>query len=110
MDNLNKINWTVLNWNIRGLNSDDKCNMIRAKIEESNYAAFCIQETKRQTFDPSAVGKFPPKRFNKFAYQPSEGASGGIFIGWNGSFLMGNVIYSSKFAITVHFSLVHNAQ
>jgi hypothetical protein len=33
MDNNNIRSWNILNWNVRGLNSADKCNAIRAKIE-----------------------------------------------------------------------------
>jgi hypothetical protein len=51
-----------------------------------------------------------PKRFNKFAHYPSDGASGGLLIGWNGSVFTGDVIYSSKFAITVLFTAQHNAE
>jgi exonuclease III len=76
MDNSNRNSnntrsWNVLNWNIRGLNSDDKCNAIREKIEESACAVFCIQETKRDHFDHSFIKKLAPKRFNKFAFSPS---------------------------------------
>jgi exonuclease III len=109
MDQNNNRNWTVLNWNIRGLNSDEKCNAIRSKIEESACSVFCIQETKRQFFDSSTGKKLAPKHFNKFAFQPSDGASGGIFIGSNGAIFTGNLIFSSKFAITVMFSSLHNA-
>jgi hypothetical protein len=54
----------ILNWNIGGVNSEDKCNAIKEKIKESNYAIFCIQETKRDHFDHSYIKKLAPKRFN----------------------------------------------
>jgi hypothetical protein len=54
----------ILNWNIRGVNSEDKCNAIKEKIEESDCAIFCIQETKREHFDHSCIKKLAPKRFN----------------------------------------------
>jgi exonuclease III len=101
MDNNNNHSWNILNWNIRGLNSTDKCNAIRAKIEECNCAIFCIQETKKDHFDSYAIMKMAPKRFNKFAFVPSEGVSGGILMAWNDSVFKGNVIFSSKSAITV---------
>jgi hypothetical protein len=41
--------------------------------------------TKRSSFDHSYIKKFAPKRFDKFAFSPSVGASGGIFVGWNSS-------------------------
>ena len=63
-------NWNILNWNIRGLNSDDKCNAIKAKIEESACSVYCIQETKRDNFDHSFIKKLAPKRFGKFEYSP----------------------------------------
>jgi hypothetical protein len=51
-----------------------------------------------------------PKRFNKFTFSPAEGASGGIFIGWNGSIFDGMVLNISKFVVTVKFTSLHNAQ
>jgi exonuclease III len=101
MDNSHHRNWNVLNWNVRGLNASDKCNALRDKIEESSCAIYCIQETKIQSLEPSAIRKFAPKRFNKFAYVPSQGASGG---------LLGEVLSSSKFQIIVRFTSTHNAE
>jgi exonuclease III len=49
-----------MNWNIRGLNADDKRNAVRAKIEESACVIFCLQETKMQSFDHSLVRKMAP--------------------------------------------------
>jgi exonuclease III len=110
MSNQNKRSWNILNWNVRGLNSDDKRNAIRAKIEESSCAIFCLQETKTQVFDHSAVKKMTPKRFNKFAWVPSEGASGGIFMGWNSAIFTRQVVFTSRFALTIKFTTVHNAE
>ena len=63
--------WNILNWNIRGVNSEDKCNAIKKKIDETDCAIFCIQETKREHFDHSFIKKLAPKRFNQFAFFPS---------------------------------------
>jgi exonuclease III len=68
MSNQNKRSWNILNWNVRGLNSDDKRNAVRAKIEESSCVIICLQETKMQALDHSEVRKMAPKRFNKYAY------------------------------------------
>jgi hypothetical protein len=40
-------------------------------------------------FDHLAAKKMAPKRFNKFVWVPSEGASDGIFMGWNSAFFTG---------------------
>lgn len=102
--------WTVLNWNIRGLNADDKCNAVRNKIEESGCAIYCIQETKKQSFDTMYIKKVAPKRFNKFAFAPSVGASGGILMGWNSSIFTGEVKHIMRNAIIVKFTSTHNDQ
>jgi hypothetical protein len=100
--------WNVLNWNVRGLNDEDKRIAVRAKIEESACAIFCLQETKREAIDPAFMKKLAPKRFNKFAFSPSRGASGGILMGWNHSIFAGQVVEINRFSITVLFSSRHD--
>jgi hypothetical protein len=56
------------------------------------------------------IRKLAPKRFNKFAYNPSQGASGGILMGWNGSHLVGQVVYNCHFVITILFTSQHNME
>ena len=75
--------WNVLNWNIRGLNEEDKQRAVRAKVQESVCDIFCIQETKMEVISPSFIKKLAPKRFNKFIASPSHGASGGLLMCWN---------------------------
>jgi exonuclease III len=110
MDNINKQNWKVLNWNIHGLNTTEKYNAVRSKVEESDCSIFCIQETKMQVIEHSYLRKLAPKRFNKFAFTPFDGASGEILMGWNTTTFEGEVLYTSKFAITVKFTARHNAK
>lgn len=40
-------NWNILNWNIRGLNSEDKCNAIKEKIEEFLCSVLYPRDKKR---------------------------------------------------------------
>ena len=98
----------MLNWNIRGINSEDKCNAIRLKLDESNCVVYCIQETKREHFDHSFIRKFAPKRFDQFAHSPSQGNSGGILVGWNSSIFSGQIIHNLRYAITIKFTSSHN--
>jgi exonuclease III len=69
-------NWKIMNWNIRGLNSDKKWDALSNKIEESGCDIVCLQETKREHFDLKYIKNFCPKKFNKFVFLPSVGASG----------------------------------
>ena len=72
--------WHILCWNIRGINSADKWPLIRDKIEESAASILCFQETKRNDFDSKFLRSFAPKRFDQFAFIPSDGASGGLLV------------------------------
>jgi exonuclease III len=45
--------------------------------------------------------KFCPKKFDKFEFLPSVGASGGIIIIWNGSLFTGEFAFSNEFSISV---------
>lgn len=83
---------------------------MRAKIEESGCSVFCLQETKMQSVDCSLIRKIAPKRFSKFSYVPSLGASGGILMGWNDAVLKGEIIWNQDFAITVAFTSRHSDQ
>ncbi len=70
---------------------------------------FCLQETKRSSFDHSYIKKFAPKRFDKFAFSPSVGASGGILVGWNSSVFGGSDIVIERFAINITFTSNHSS-
>lgn len=96
--------WNILCWIVRGINAVEKWPTIRNKIKESNCEIFCFQETKKENFDSSFIKNFAPKRFDKFIFSPSVGASGGILVGWNGSLFDGSVIEIQSFAVSVCFS------
>ena len=79
--------WNILNWNVRGINSQTRWDDLRARIEESNCGVICIQETKRDSFDQAYLRNFSPRRFNQFAYNPS--------VGWQVDLLLyGMAVYS----------------
>ena len=69
----NTRSWNILNWNIRGINAQDKWLAIRQKVEESAAGVVCVQETKRDKFDLAYIHNFCPQRFNKFEFLPSIG-------------------------------------
>lgn len=103
-------NWNVLSWNVRGINSSSKWETIRHKIDESGCDIFCFQETKKADFDSAFLRNFAHRRFNKFHFVPSSGASGGLLTGWNGSLFDGSVVHSSRFSLTIQFTSSLNGQ
>jgi hypothetical protein len=45
-----------------------------------------------------------PKKFNKFEFLPSIGASGGLIIIWNSSLFTGALAFQKEFSISVTFT------
>jgi exonuclease III len=67
---------------VRGLNGDNRQREVRSKIDESDCDIICLQETKCEDFDWRLIKKFYPGKFDRFAFSPSFGASGGIIVLW----------------------------
>ena len=99
--------WNVLSWNIWGINSDIKWNAIRDRLCANNCDILCLQETKRDNFDPSYLRNFCPPSFDDFAFLPSVGASGGSIIVWNSAILSGNMIFQNGYAVSIEFTSLH---
>jgi hypothetical protein len=49
--------WKILNWNIRGINAEEKLLALANKIEESGCDIIRLQETKRQIIDLDFIKK-----------------------------------------------------
>jgi exonuclease III len=112
MSLVNRMNrlWFILSWNIRGINSPEKWPLIRNKIEESNASIICFQETKKGEFDMSFIKKFAPRKFDKFAFVPSDGASGGLLVLWASNTFSGQVLLQETFGLVLEFVSIANAE
>ena len=108
MSTYNCENWSVLCWNVRGLNSPTRKHAVKQKIEESQCAVACFQETKCETFDIREIRAFCPRQFDTFAFAPSVGASGGILAVWNSVVLSGVLVEIQSFAVVVRFTSKQN--
>ena len=101
--------WNVLCWNIRGLNLDKKCLALSNAIQSSGCVIICLQETKMQKFDASTLKLLCPKRFDRYAYIPSVGASGGIVTIWNSALFTGTITFEEQFALGINFTSTQKA-
>lgn len=104
---MSSVLWNILCWNVRGLNSDNKCLALRNKIDEAACSIVYLQETKKEHFDHSFIRKCCPRRFDRFEFIPSRGASGGIIIIWCSNQFSANVIHRENFVLTLEFTPVH---
>ena len=85
----------IMNWNIRGINSEQKWTALASKIDVCGCDIICLQETKRDAFDLEYIRKFCPKKCNKYEYLPSIDASGGIITIWNGSMFVATLPFKN---------------
>lgn len=100
--------WNILCWNVRGLNSDDKCLALGNKIDEAGCSIICLQETKKETFDHSFIRKCCPRRFDKFEFIPSREASGGLVTIWCSSYFNATVLHREDFVLTLRITLLQS--
>ena len=101
-------NWKVLTWNVRGINSSWKWDLVKNKVICVQCDIICFQETKKDSFDSSFLRKIYPPPFDSFDFLPSVGASGGILIAWKSSLFSSNKLSSSSFALTIDFCSKHD--
>ena len=104
----NNRSWSILNSNIRGINSDNKWLAIKQKVEESAAGILFLQETKREAFDSAYLKNFFPRRTNKFDYSPSVGASGGLLVAWNAYMFHAECLFKNGYSISIRFTSMHN--
>ena len=97
-----------MSWNIRGINDPAKWPHVRCKIEESGASIICLQETKRTVFDPVFIRGFAPKRFDNFAWVPSDGASGGLLVLWSSRAFDGSVVARDFCGLVINFKSMHS--
>jgi hypothetical protein len=100
------MDWLVLEWNVRGLNDKDKRLADYNKIDESNCAIVCLQETKCESFEHSFIRSFAQSVLIDL-FSPSAGASGGIIVLWNINIFEGNLIEIQRPAIKIFFTSRH---
>jgi hypothetical protein len=91
-------NWFILDWNVRGINSQGRWDDLSNKTSESNCNIICLEETKRETFDSTYLRNFCPRRLNQFIFSPSVGNSGGLITIWNSLVFSGRLISQSFFS------------
>ena len=51
-----------------------------------------------------------PKQFDRFAFVPSHGSSGGILTVWKSTLFAGTVMFSDVFALVVNFVSTQSSQ
>lgn len=96
-------NYSMLSWNVRGLNSAAKQEDVKHLISTFRPDLFCLQETKMAIIDQQAICNFFCAGYkNSLCFLPAEGTRGGIVLATrdssftlHDSFLTANTITST---------------
>ena len=67
-------------WNVRGLNSRSRQDVVRTLVDSARVDVVCLRETKMPSISPRDVFSMLRADFNQFILLPSIGASGGILV------------------------------
>lgn len=88
----------LITWNIRGMNSIHKLDIVQNFVREHKHDILVLQETKIEK-DKSKK----PKSFNNYCIMASssEGAFGGMPLLWKRSFFSGTLLDSNKHLMLV---------
>jgi len=108
MNSNNYRNWNVLSWNVRGINASWKWNAVKDKIMQSSCDIVCLQETNKDVFYSQFLKHICLNSLDAFEFLPSNGASRGILVAWNGSLFSSNKIFSNDYCLSMEFTSTHN--
>jgi exonuclease III len=85
-------NIEILSWDVRGLNSSERCLAVHETVAATPCQIVCLQETKLQFIDLPFAAFLGAYKFDKFTFKPATGTRGGIILLWKDAELdMSNV-------------------
>ncbi len=98
---------SICSWNVRGLNDPLKRCLVNSAVCNLRTSILCLQETKVGSFSRSFVVSFAGRFLDKCHFIPANGASGGIYTGWNSRFYSCSEVVVRKYSLTIR--LMHCA-
>nr|CAD1824961.1 unnamed protein product [Ananas comosus var. bracteatus] len=72
-----------LSWNVRGLNDQSKCTVVRSFIRFSKVSVVCLQETKLPSISAGKFRSFCGFHLQEFRTLDAVGTRGGLLTAWN---------------------------
>ena len=68
-------------WNVRGLNSRARRNVLRELVAQENISLLSLQETKLDTYSANIIMEICGAGFT-FLFLPASNTCGGILLAW----------------------------
>lgn len=92
-------------WNVRGLNSRTRRDMVRTVVHQERISLICLQETKMAVIDDHVVRDLMGGSFD-YSYLPAHNTSGGILIAWRTNIWSGSHYTRHDNSITIKLTLL----
>lgn len=96
------MNLNLLNWNIRGLNSHKKQQILHDLLIKEHIDIVMIQESKKDNFSNRCLRKLS-NRIDIWHWVPSRGRSGGILFGGDSNKIKLLSWEAHRFCLDIHF-------
>jgi len=96
-------------WNVRGLNSRARRDVVREFILQQHVSVVCLVETKLDVIRPSVACDLMGSSFD-YVFLPSVGVAGGILIGWRRDLWSVQRQIMRRFSVTVDIQSLVSAQ
>ena len=82
----------ILNWNVRGLNSVARREVVRLMCQQARPYIICLQETKLNEIDGPLAMEFLGQNYHtSFEFLPADDTRGGILIAWDHDYIQGEL-------------------
>ena len=96
----------ILIWNVRGLNSQARRNVVRELVVQERISLISLQETKLDDCDDRLILDMFGPLFDYF-YLPAAHTCGGIFLAWRKDIWSASNHVNRDYTLTA--KIVHNA-
>lgn len=97
---MSSLSFSLLGWNVRGLNNLDKLALVREAVLSSGVLVVCFQESKLSVVDASIIVDLCGSDFDGFAVVPAD-ETRGVIIAWKGEMFLGSVLQIGRWSVTV---------
>ena len=94
-------------WNVRGLNSRARRNVVRELVDQENISLLSLQETKLQDCTESVVLETCGANFD-FVFKPAANTCGGILLAWRRDTWAVTSPVIRSFSLTVKLTLLQS--
>lgn len=94
----------ILCWNVRGLNSRARQDVVRTLVISCKVEVVCLQETNMNAISHGTILSMLGSDFTNWVELPAAGASGGVLIAWRHSLGPASSTRVDNHCVSVQFS------